>query len=51
MLDEDDKHALYEVISAEVRKTVDSLTANLPWEVDLEIRQRLTEQFRFWSQQ
>ena len=48
MIDEDDEHNLYELISSEVRKTVDDLTSNLPWEVDLEIRQRLTEQFRFW---
>lgn len=37
-----------EDISLAVHKVVDQMTADLTEEDDYDIRQRLTEQFRFW---
>jgi len=46
--DEDATHELKELIWGEVHLLVDTLTNGLNEGMDFEIRQQLTEQFRFW---
>jgi len=43
-----DVHAVQAHISEEVEALVNAMTANLPQAVDEAVRERLTEQFRFW---
>lgn len=44
----DATHELKELIWGEVHLLVDTLTSGLNEEMDFDIRQQLTEQFRFW---
>lgn len=43
-------HNLREKISAEVHKLVNVMTKGLSEEQDSDLRQTMTEQFRFWRQ-
>jgi len=44
----EEEHELKEKIWVAVHELVDEMTKGLPEEADSEIRQQLTEQFRFW---
>ena len=44
----DETFEIKEAISAAVHNLVDEYTKNLPPDEDYELRQVLTEQFRFW---
>jgi hypothetical protein len=44
----EEEHELKEKIWVAVHELVDEMTKELPEEADSEIRQQLTEQFRFW---
>jgi hypothetical protein len=47
---DDEEFELCETIAAEVHLLVNKLTEGIPQVNDTEIRQQLTEQFRFWRQ-
>lgn len=44
----DQVHSLYETISADILDDLETVTDGLDPEVDEALRQKLTEQFRFW---
>lgn len=45
----DEEHELYERISEAVHALVDEMMKTAPAITELEVRQLLTEQFRFWK--
>jgi hypothetical protein len=50
MMDGEQRHLLTEIISGKVHLLVNELTADLLPEDDEDVRQRLTETFRFWRE-
>lgn len=50
-MNDDQRHLMIEAISDWVHSEVDQMTKNLSPEDDEEIRQRLTETFRFWRRE